>query len=138
MPPVSIPPSPVGCREELQNPPKLELEMHGGSLGHLLENMIGCLEFSGRRPIYRRRGDSRRRRRTPGGPQARPRVGPRLEGVWRLCPPPPGVLLAPSLFHLGNKSRKFSAHSEKLPRTTFLKQKDSRKQELALAILLIG
>ena len=52
---------------------------------------------------------------------------------------PPGlILLAPDLFLLGNNSRKFSAQSEKLPRTTFLKQKDNRKQELALGILLIG
>ena len=105
--------------------------------GRLLENMIGYLGFSGRRRIYRQRGDSRRRRRAPGGPQARPRVGPRLEGFWRLGASP-GVLRVPSLFQLGNKSRKFSARSEKLHRTTFLKQKDSRKQELALGILLIG
>ena len=110
----------------------------GGSLERLLENMIGSLGFLGRRQIYRRRGDSRRRRRVPGGPQARPRVGPRLEGIWRLGSSPPGILRIPYLFHIGNNSCKLSAQSEKLPRTTFLKQKDSRKQELALGILLIG
>ena len=52
--------------------------------------------------------------------------------------PPAGPLLAPSSFHIGNNSRKFSAQFENLPRTTFLKQKDSRKLELALDILLIG
>ena len=53
--------------------------------------------------------------------------------------PPAGPLLAPSSFHIGNNFRKFSAQSEKLSRTTFLKQKkNSRKQELALGILLIG
>ena len=59
---------------------------------------------------------------------------------WRLVAVglPAGDLLAPDLFLLGNHFRKFSAHSEKLPRTNFLKQKDSRKQELALGILLIG
>ena len=59
---------------------------------------------------------------------------------WRLgvVGPPAGPLLAPFSFHIGNNSRKFLAQSEKLPRTTFLKQKDSRKQELALGILLIG
>ena len=99
----------------------------GGVLGRLLENMIGFLGFSGRRLIYRRRGGSRKRRSRAGGAQVRPRVGPRLEGVWRLWPPPPGVLLAPSLFQLGNKSRKFSAHSEKLPRTTFSETKRQQK-----------
>ena len=48
------------------------------------------------------------------------------------------VLLALSLFPRENNSRKFPGDSEKLPRTTFVKQKDSRKQELALGILLIG
>ena len=52
--------------------------------------------------------------------------------------PPSGVLLALDLFLYENNSRKFLADSEKLPRTTFLKQKDSRKQELALGILLIA
>ena len=51
---------------------------------------------------------------------------------------PAGPLLAPSSFHIGNNSRNFSAQFEKLPRTTFLKQKDSRKQDMALGILLIG
>ena len=110
----------------------------GGSLDRVLGNMIRYLGFSGRRLIYRRRGNSRRRRSHPGGAQARPHPRPRLEGIWRLWPPPPGILLAPSLFQHGNKSCKFLARSEKLPRTTFLKQKDSRKQELALGILLIG
>ena len=32
----------------------------------------------------------------------------------------------------------FMIFTEKFPRTNFLKQKDSRKQELALGILLIG
>ena len=40
--------------------------------------------------------------------------------------PPAGDLLAPDLFLLGNNSRKFSAHSEKLPRTSFLKQKEQK------------
>ena len=46
-----------------------------------------------------------------------------------------GVLLALDLFPCENNSRKFLADSEKLPLTTFLKQKDSRKQELALGIV---
>ena len=59
---------------------------------------------------------------------------PNFQGVTS----PLGVLRVPSLFHIGNNFCKFSARSEKLSRTTFLKQKDSRKQELALGILLIG
>ena len=52
---------------------------------------------------------------------------------------PPAVdLLAPDLFLFGNNSCKFAADSDKLPRTTFTKQKDSRKQEVTLGILLIG
>ena len=37
--------------------------------------------------------------------------------------PPAVVLLASSLFLLGNNSYKLAAHSEKLLRTTFLKKK---------------
>ena len=62
----------------------------------------------------------------------------RAWGVWPLWVPPAGALLAPSLFPRKNKSYKFAADFEKLFRTTFLKQKDSRKQELTLGILLIG
>ena len=41
--------------------------------------------------------------------------------------PSAAVLLALSLFTRENNSRKFPADSKKLPRTTFLKQKDSKK-----------
>ena len=76
-----------------------------------------------------------------GGPLAQvgPRRGlrgPRPGGVWSPWGSPPGVLRAPSLFHIGNNSYKLSERSEKLSRTTFLKQKNSRNQELALGILL--
>ena len=48
--------------------------------------------------------------------------------------PPAAPLLALSLFLRENNSGKFADDTEKLPRTTFLKQKDSRKQELTLGI----
>ena len=76
-----------------------------------------------------------------GGRQVGPRRGQGVGRAWGAsggCVPPAGVLLAPSLFPRENNSRKFSVDSEKLPRTTFLKQKDSIKQELALGILSIG
>ena len=66
------------------------------------------------------------------------KVGPRPGGVWSPCASPPAVLRVPSSFHTENNSCKLWEQSEKLPRTTFLKQKDSRKQEVALGILLIG
>ena len=99
--------------------------------------MIGYLGFL-------RRGQFIGERATRGGgPPVQ--VGPKRgqgggASGWRLGPvgAPVGVLLAPSSFHIGNNSRKFSAQSKKLLRTTFLKQKDSKKQELALGILLIG
>ena len=89
----------------------------------------------------------KRRRRQQGacrGPHSPQILARRGQGVGapgeRLVPvgPPAGILLAPDLFPRENNSRKFPADSEKRPRTTFLKQKDSRKQELALGILLIG
>ena len=99
----------------------------GGGLRRILENMVGSLGFSGRRRIYRRRGNSRRRQKAPGGAQARPRCGPPLGvyGGWEN--PHSGVLLALDLFLCENNSRKFPADSEKLPRTTFLKQKRQQK-----------
>ena len=53
---------------------------------------------------------------------------------WRLGAVglPVAPLMDPSLFLRENNSRKFLDDFEKLPRTTFLQQKDSRKQELAL------
>ena len=137
MPPMTIPLS-DRVRRRAVEPSRTSVGDDGG-LRRLLKNMVRYLGFSGRRRIYMRRGNSRRRRRAPGGPQARPRCGPRLGGVWGLgAPPPSGVLLALDLFLCENNSRKFPADFEKLPRTTFLKQKESRKQELALGILLIG
>ena len=66
------------------------------------------------------------------GPRRDQGVG-RAWGVWPLWVPPAGALLALSLFLHENNSCKIVDDSEKLSRTTFLKQKDSRKQELALA-----
>ena len=71
------------------------------------------------------------------GPTRGQGVGRAWGGVWPLWVPPAGALLALSLFPRKNKSCKFVADSEKLPRTIFLKQKDSRKHELTLGILLI-
>ena len=99
----------------------------GGGLRRLLENMIGSLGFLGRRRIYRRRGNSRRRRRAPSGAQARPRCGPRLGGVWSLWAPPAGILLALDLFPRENNSRKCPADSEKLPQTNFSETKRQQK-----------
>ena len=59
-----------------------------------------------------------------------PTCGQPLGRAWEApggCVAPAVDLLAPELFLLGNNSCKFAADSEKLPRTTFLKQKDSRK-----------
>ena len=112
------------------NPP----ELAGGGLERILEIVIGSPLFLGQRGIYRRRGDARRWPGPPGGVHARPGGGPRLEVTWTVRGSPPSVLRVPSSFHIKNNSRKFCAQSEKLSRTTFLKQ----KQELALGILLIG
>ena len=63
------------------------------------------------------------------GPRHGQGVG-RAWGAFGGWEPPSGVLLALDLLLCENNSRKFPADSKKLPRTTFLKQKDSRKQEL--------
>ena len=83
-------------------------------------------------PPRRDPGDGR-----PGGTPVRPALGPRLGGILFLWGPPAAPLLAPSLLLRENSSRKFADDSEKFPRTTFLKQKDGKKLELALGIFLI-
>ena len=69
--------------------------------------------------IYRRKGNLGRRPRRPGGTHA---------SRWRLgaVGPLAAPLLAPSLFLRKNKSCKFAANSEKLPRTAFLKKQKQK------------
>ena len=109
----------------------------GDDLEYFLENMIGYRGFPRRSQFIGERAT----REDVGGRQVEPRCGQGVGRAWgRMAPvgPPTGVLLALSLFPPENNSRKFTANSEKLSRTTFLKEKDNRKQELALCILLIG
>ena len=51
---------------------------------------------------YTRKGAAGGGTGPPGGPQARPRVGPYLGGVWAPCGPPPVALLAPLVFWRNN------------------------------------
>ena len=98
MPPVSIPLS--GRVPGRAVEPSRTRGGDGGGLGRLLENMVGYLGFSGRRRIYRRRGNSR--------------WGPRAASPWAApgggapggCVALAVDLLAPELFLLGNNSCK--------------------------------
>ena len=109
----------------------------GGGLGCFLENMIGYRGFPRRRQFIGERAT----RGGDGVTQVGPTHGQGLGRAWVAyggcrppCSSPPGSVFV----SCENNSRKFSDDFEKLPRTTFLKQKDNRKQELALGILLIG
>ena len=92
----------------------------------------------GQKAIYRRRGGARGRWGAPHDPQVWPRVSPCLAGVWGPPGPSPGLLQAISLFRVKNDLREFSTLFENISLRTFLKYKNSRKQKLALGILLIG
>ena len=135
-PPVKISPSgrvpEQGCRS-----PRLDFRGDGASL-YVSWKISLSPNFLGLRPTYRRRGGARRCRGPPGDPQARPRVGPRLA---RPCWPPgrpPGLLRCRFSFRVKIGLRGFSALSENISLRAFLKYKNSRKQQLAWGILLIG
>jgi len=129
-PPVTISPSgrvpEQGCRS-----PRLDFRGDGASMYVSWKITPSPIKL-GLKATNRRRGDGRRWPGRPGGPQARPRVGPRLGCLWLPPGPPPGLLWSPSSFRVKNDFRGFSAHSENISLRTFLKYKNSRKQELAL------
>ena len=135
-PPAMISPSgrvpEQGCRS-----PRLDFRGDGASL-YVSWKITPSSNFLGFRAIYRRRGDERRWPGRPGAHQARPRADPHL-GVTQLPPgPPPGLLRSLSSFRVKTDLRGFSAHSENISLRGFLKYKNSRKQQLAWGILLIG
>ena len=135
MPPVTI--SPFGSVPGRAAEPSRSRVGDGGGLECFLENMIEYRGFPCRRQFIGERAT----RGGDGFAQVGPTHGQGLGHAWvvsGVVDPPAAPLLAPSLFLRENNSRKFSVDSKKLPRATFLKQKDSRKHELALGILLIG
>ena len=87
--------------------------------------------FLGLRTSYRRRGDGRRWPGPPKDHHAWPRMGSRLGCLWLPPGPPPGLLWTLSSFRVKIDFRGFSAHSENISFRTFLKYKNSRKQQLA-------
>ena len=82
--------------------------------------------------IYRRKGGVGGQPRWGGGLGARPHPGPRRGPAGLPGVAPGSVLLAAAPFRSRNKSVKLASDSENISRMDFLKQKDSRIQELAL------
>ena len=135
MPPVMISPSArvPGTAAE----PSRSRVGDGGGLGCLLKNMIGYRGFPRRRPFIGERATRR------GGPvvQVGPRRGQSLGRAW-VASGAVGPLQLPSWlrpsFIVKINHVNFQSISRNFPEQLFLKQKDNRKQELALGILLIG
>ena len=130
-PPVTISPSGRVPEQDCRSP-RLDFRGDGASL-YVSWKISPSPNFLGLKAIYRRRGDARRWPGPPGDHQARPRVGPRLAAPWWPLGPPPGLLRSLSSFRVKIDLRGFSAHSENISLRTFLKYKNSRKQQLAWA-----
>ena len=94
--------------------------------------------FLGLRATYRRRGGAGRCRGRLRAHQARPRVGLRLAPFWEPPGSPLSLLRTLSSFRVNTDVRQFWAFSENIFLSTFLEYKNSRKQQVALSILLIG
>jgi hypothetical protein len=104
----------------------------GGDLQYVSRKSDPSLRFFPTRGLYRRRGIVRRWARWPHHGWARPRAGPRPPVVWPAYGPPPSHLRSSRSFGKIGGSAFVSSNSENVSCVTFLKHKNSRKQELAL------
>ena len=76
--------------------------------------------------------------RARGGSLPWPHLDPRQEAAPALWVASGAPLRSLSSSWRKNNPRKVSSNSENIPRSKFLKQKDSKNRELALGILVIG
>ena len=132
-PPAMISPS-GRVPEQGWRSPRLDFQGDDASLWFLWK-ITPSPNFLGFRGLNRQRGDERRWPGQPGAHQAWPRVDPRLGSLWWPPGSPPGLLWSLSSFRVKTDLCGFSAHSENISLSGFLKQKTCRKQQLAWGIL---